>query len=30
MPYGCGGATCLSAAEVQEIVDWINAGAKND
>jgi hypothetical protein len=31
MPYGCGGATgCLSTAEVQEIVDWINAGAKND
>jgi hypothetical protein len=31
MPYGCGGATpCLSAAQVQEIVDWTNGGAKND
>jgi hypothetical protein len=31
MPYGCGGATaCLSAAQVQEIVDWINGGTKND
>jgi hypothetical protein len=31
MPYGCGGATpCLSAVQVQEIVDWINGGAKND
>ena len=31
MPYGCGGATpCLSAAQVEEIVDWTNGGAKND
>jgi hypothetical protein len=31
MPYGCaGGPTCLSAAQVQEIEDWINEGAKND
>jgi hypothetical protein len=31
MPYGCGGATaCLSTAQVQEIADWINGGAKND
>jgi hypothetical protein len=31
MPFGCGGAgPCLSAAQVQEITDWINGGAKND
>jgi hypothetical protein len=31
MPYGCaGGPTCLSAAQLQEIEDWINEGAKND
>jgi hypothetical protein len=31
MPFGCGGAgLCLSAVQVQEIVDWINDGAKND
>jgi hypothetical protein len=31
MPYACGGATpCLSAAKVQEIVDWINDGANNN
>jgi hypothetical protein len=31
MPEACGGAgTCLSAAQVQELEDWINQGAKND
>jgi hypothetical protein len=31
MPFGCGGSTpCLSAAQVQEIVDWINDGADNN
>ena len=31
MPFGCGGSTpCLSAAQVQEIADWINGGAKNE
>jgi hypothetical protein len=31
MPFGCGGSTpCLSAAQVQEIADWINDGAEND
>jgi hypothetical protein len=31
MPDECGAAgTCLSAAQVQEIEDWINEGAKND
>jgi hypothetical protein len=31
MPFGCGGSgPCLSAAQVQELVDWINDGAKND
>ncbi len=31
MPFGCGRtAPCLSAAQVQEIVDWINDGAQND
>jgi len=32
MPFGCGAGTlaCLSTAQVQEIVDWINGGAKND
>ena len=31
MPFGCGGATpCLSAPQVEEIVDWINDGAQND
>jgi hypothetical protein len=32
MPFGCGAGavTCLSAAQVQEIADWINGGAKND
>jgi hypothetical protein len=31
MPSACGGAVpCLSTAQVQEIVDWINNGAKSD
>ena len=31
MPFACGGAVpCLSGAQVQEIVDWINGGAQND
>jgi hypothetical protein len=31
MPFGCGGATaCLPASQVQELEDWVNAGAKND
>jgi cytochrome c553 len=31
MPYGCGGpGPCLSPAQVQEIADWINSGAKNE
>ncbi len=31
MPYGCAGAApCLSTSQIQEISDWINAGAKND
>jgi len=31
MPYACGGATpCLSSAQVQELVDWINDGAQNN
>jgi hypothetical protein len=32
MPFGCGAGAlaCLSAAQVQEITDWINGGAKND
>jgi hypothetical protein len=31
MPYGCAGASpCLSTSQIQEISDWINAGAKND
>jgi hypothetical protein len=32
MPFGCGAGAvaCLSAAQVQEIADWINGGAKND
>jgi hypothetical protein len=31
MPYGCAGTgTCLSAAQVMEIENWINDGAKND
>jgi len=31
MPSGCGGAApCLSAAQVQEIIDWINDGAENN
>jgi cytochrome c553 len=29
MPDACGNS-CLSAAQVQEIEDWINEGAKND
>jgi hypothetical protein len=31
MPFGCGGPSpCLAAAQVQEIVDWVNGGAQND
>jgi hypothetical protein len=31
MPYGCAGTgTCLTAAQVMEIENWINEGAKND
>ena len=32
MPFECGaGATpCLTAAQIQEIVDWINGGAENE
>ncbi len=31
MPYGCAGAgPCLSTSQIQEISDWVNAGAKND
>ncbi len=32
MPLSCGpgAVACLSAAQVQEITDWINDGAKND
>lgn len=31
MPEACGGAgTCLSGAQVQELEDWINEGAKNN
>jgi hypothetical protein len=32
MPFGCGagGVACLSAAQVQEVADWVNGGAKND
>jgi hypothetical protein len=31
MPFGCAGTgTCLSAAKVKDIEDWINDGAKND
>jgi hypothetical protein len=28
MPDGCSGATCLSAADIKTIGDWITAGAK--
>lgn len=27
MPQGCSGASCFSAAQIQAIKDWINAGA---
>jgi hypothetical protein len=32
MPYGCPTTTtpCLTTAQVQEIEDWINAGAMNN
>jgi hypothetical protein len=31
MPFGCAGtSTCLYAAQVQEIKDWINDGATNE
>jgi hypothetical protein len=30
MPYSCTGSTCLPEAQVQEIEDWINGGAKDD
>jgi len=32
MPFECGTAStpCLTAAQIQEIVDWINGGAEDD